>query len=246
VIKEAIDKVIELDEIRMVEDDGRIYVRGREELKRVKRPDEHHPTPLKVGNLRTVVQYLVLNPDGLDLASLTIHVTDPFTVEVIGPLQSDNDNTRFTYLTARCRPNGFQFNRAIDLEEFVLDLQANFQRTGPLDEVVCMLANLANETIRQNIDDGFSQTLQIKTGLTTKAEVKVQNPIELVPFRTFREVEQPAGEFILRFKERKNAAPMVSLTIADGDAWELEAIAAIRTTLKGWLEEEALVVEVLS
>lgn len=246
-IKEAIEKILALDEIRTVEEDGRLYVRDADDLERLKRPDEYHPTPLKVGNLHSVVQYLTLNPDGLDVESLTIHVLDPYTVELIGPLQNDNDNTRFIYLAAKAKPNAFKFNRYLELEDFVLSLQASFRPSEEMAAVVHMLANLANETIRQNLDDGFSQSLQIKTGLTTKAEVQVKNPLCLVPLRTFREVEQPAGQFLLRLRDQGGGGPpLVSLTIADGDAWELEAIEAITLALEGWIEEQGLAVEVLS
>jgi hypothetical protein len=245
-IKEAIEKIIELDEIRTYEMDGRIYTRNRDQLQPLIKPEEVDPVPLEVCNLRSFIKYLVINPDGLDLDWLTIYVVDAFNVHLIGPLQESNCNRRFTYLAAHVEPCFFKFNQFLELEDFVISLQANFQRTAELGAVVHMLANLANENIRQNIDDGFTQSLQIKDGLTTKAEVKVQNPITLIPFRTFREVEQPAGEFILRLKGRGDRAPLVCLTVADGNAWQLQAIAAIRQLIAAWLNENDLTIGILS
>ena len=41
---------------------------------------------------------------------------------------------------------------------------------------------------KTNKDDGFTQTLEIKTGITTKEKVEVKNHVLLQPYRTFREV----------------------------------------------------------
>jgi hypothetical protein len=246
VIKEAIEKILDLGEIRTIEQAGRIYARDKDHLHVVVKPEEIEPAPLKVGTLESLVRYLVANPDGLDLDALTIHVLDPLEVRVIGPLQPENCNTRFTYLRACAGIGSFQFNKYMDLEAFVVGLQAGFVSSGEVAQIVAMLANLANEAIRQNKDDGFSQTLQVKTGLTTKAEVTVKNPVILAPFRTFREVEQPPGKFILRLKDHGNAAPLVALFSADLGAWELEAIKAIRIKLELMMEAKGIKVEVMS
>ena len=95
-----------------------------------------------------------------------------------------------------------------------------------------MLANLANEHVIQNIDDKFSQTLQIKEGIVRKANVEVKNPVSLGPFRTFREIQQPESNFVLRYKNLKGDTGIAAaLFEGDGGRWQLDAIALI----KGWL-----------
>lgn len=57
--------------------------------------------------------------------------------------------------------------------------------------------------------------------------VKVPNPVELAPFRTFTEVEQPTSPFVFRVR-RDGDAIMAALFAADADAWKNEAICRIR------------------
>ncbi|GAG24824.1 unnamed protein product, partial [marine sediment metagenome] len=91
----------------------------------------------------------------------------------------------------------------------------------------------------QNIDNKFSQSLQIKTSLTTKANVVIENPINLKPYRTFREVDQPESNFILRYidsKHPQNRSGGIEAALFEGDggAWKLEAI----QNIKNWLTEK--------
>jgi len=61
------------------------------------------------------------------------------------------------------------------------------------------------------------------------------NPIRLRPYRTFREIEQPASLFVLRLqKGRDGELPRAALFEADGGQWKLEACQAI----KHWLDME--------
>ena len=64
------------------------------------------------------------------------------------------------------------------------------------------------------------------------AEAAVPNPVTLAPFRTFRDVAQPASLFVLRV-QGGGETPNVALFEADGGAWRLAAI----ENIKKWLEE---------
>jgi len=56
-----------------------------------------------------------------------------------------------------------------------------------------------------------------------------------MPFRTFREVLQPASPFVLRVQAgAQGGLPTVGLFEADGGAWRLSAVEGIR----GWLAHE--------
>jgi hypothetical protein len=53
--------------------------------------------------------------------------------------------------------------------------------------------------------------------------------VELRPYRTFREIEQPASKFVLRVKRGgEGQKPGCALFEADGGFWKLEAIENIR------------------
>lgn len=64
--------------------------------------------------------------------------------------------------------------------------------------------------------------------------MRVPNPVELAPYRTFLEVEQPESQFIFRMKD----GPRCAIFEADGGAWRNQAITNIREYLKNELFEE--------
>ena len=70
------------------------------------------------------------------------------------------------------------------------------------------------------------------SGIARVEDVPVPNPVELMPYRTFREVTQPTSTFILRLKPgRDGALPTCALFEADGGAWKLRAIQSIAAYL---------------
>ena len=53
-------------------------------------------------------------------------------------------------------------------------------------------------------DNGVSQEVEARQGVSLKALVQVKPRVALRPFRTFLEVEQPVGEFLLRLDDDGN------------------------------------------
>jgi len=166
---------------------------------------------------------------GFDREKLFFAVMSPTEVSLMSSPDPANENQQFKFATAKLQVNNFQFGTWFDLETFIVNMMSLFEQTKECDALIGMMANIANEHVVQNTDDKFSQTLQVKTGLTTKANEKIENPITLKPFRTFREIEQPESEFILRYQNRSGIE--AALFEGDGGCWKLDAILRI----KEWL-----------
>lgn len=75
-----------------------------------------------------------------------------------------------------------------------------------------------------------------------KAQKKVEPKVKLKPYRTFREIEQPASVFLFRLKNRDGAPPECALFEADGGAWKLEATDKIGKYFAGELEKTITIV----
>jgi hypothetical protein len=232
-LSQFVDKLVSLGEIRTVEHEGNTYSNAN--LSRIKTPNQADPNPLIFHSLGGLLHFL---DDGLmqkDLplpSDMLLHIVDPFAIHLLGRLQPDNENRRFCYAIARTTPMSFSFGEYLNLEEMVLALQCEFRQNEERDALIQMLGSVASEHIREHNDDGMSQSIQIKTGLRLKSEVKVTNPIELIPYRTFRECEQVKSPFIVRFKARGEYPPMMMLKDAGGEHWQLDAMINIRS----WLE----------
>lgn len=240
-LKEVIDRILELGPIRTLEDDDEMYVKQTDHLARLKRPHEEEPNPLQFTTLTGFADYVLRNPDELPIDKFIIHVEDYDVVSLLGPLQPTNENERFCYAKAKSNIKQFQFGVYMAIEPFVVGLQTMFaecpeESECDLKTILSYVGNVASERVAEHADDGFSQSIQIRTGLSMKSAVKVQNPVVVRPHRTFGEVEPPETVAVLRFKEdkREESAPQVGLFEGAGERWRIQAIKDIAD----WLRHE--------
>ena len=75
------------------------------------------------------------------------------------------------------------------------------------------------------------------SGIASKSDALVPNPVRLTPYRTFLEVEQPASDFIFRMKQDKYEGIVCAIFEADGGAWKMEATQRIKEYLQKELME---------
>lgn len=233
-LKALLDRILELSEIRTFELGGSTHAKvDGNRLGRILLSNQVQPKTLIFNNLSGLVDYF--DRVDFDVEKLFYVVTSPTEVSLMSSLDPTNNNVRFTFATATLQVESFRFGNWYDLETFIINLLSLFEQTEKRDATIEMMANIANEHVVQNTDDKFSQSLQVKSGLTTKANEVVENPITLIPFRTFREIEQPESNFILRYQNRKGIE--AALFEGDGGCWKLDAILRI----KNWLTEKTTI-----
>jgi len=227
-LAEFVEKILSLGKIRTIVHDELTYT--SQSVHRIKAPAQFSPETRTFNTLKAMVEFL---GQLAEKAGLFISVNGPTDVELIGGMDPENDNIRFNYAEAKMPLKNFAFNTWHPLEDFIIQLLSMFDETDDRDLIIETLSNLANESVATVVDNKATQVLQVKTGLTTKANVEIKNPVILKPFRTFREVAQPQSNFILRYRTQGNEI-RASLWEADGGAWQLGAIANI----KAWLARE--------
>ena len=194
----------------------------------VRKPADPQPAPLVVHTLTGLVDYLTLNPDALELEKVVLHVVGPDQVDVRSPLFGEHQQ-RNLYAQAKAgnRLAGFQLEQFIAAEDMIIGLQARFADAGDRADVLRLLGNLKDEAVRTQADDGVSQVATIRSGVSMVAEAPVPNPVQLAPFRTFPEVDQPVAPFVLRLKKGGHDGIRAALFEADGGAWKGKAIGEI-------------------
>lgn len=128
----------------------------------------------------------------------------------------------------------FYYDRFLNMEELNISLQSKFTETEGRDILLTVIGNLKEENVRATGDDGVSQAVTVKQGVASAADVRVPNPVNLAPYRTFLEVEQPASDFIFRMQD----GPAGAIFEADGGAWRNQAITNVREYLENALAEE--------
>lgn len=193
-------------------------------------PRDPVPATLKLNTLTGLVEYINNGADGVkeDEIGLMVHVVNERQVDVLSGTFGRADQ-RCTYASATAdavlSKSDFQFGQYYDCESFVIKLLSLFEDFDGRASVLKIVGNIKEENVRQTGDDGVTQTVTARSGITRVEEVSVPNPVFLAPFRTFREVTQPLSPFVLRMKQgHSGGLPTVALFEADGGKWKLDAI----------------------
>lgn len=186
-------------------------------------------TPLHTNSLSSVADYIKSNADFDALASdgrKIIHVEDEKTVWLYTEMNSFKK--RSALLLASAWVSSFPFGQWLSLENFIISVQANFVADEHRDELLSFVATVKQDTGVEQQDDGVTQKVTTRSGVSLSRTSKVPNPITLRPFRTFSEVEQPESSFVFRIKAEEGCGVKAALFAADGDAWRHDAILKIR------------------
>lgn len=182
-------------------------------------------------------QYLKANRDGWDLASVFLHIVSPTQVVVRRGVRGDAQQ-RDVIATVKADTLVAMVGwvgRYVNLGEAIISLQAQFAPSDDRDALIALLSKVTG-SVRVDVDDtGVSQSVAVKTGIALVSEQRVPTRVLLAPYRTFREVRQPASEFILRLAGGTDKElPTVALFEADGQTWKLDAMQRV----KDWLDTD--------
>lgn len=154
-------------------------------------------------------------------------------------IKLDPNRDRETLVVVRARVPEFYFNRFINQEEFCINMQSKFIDASATDRALLLkfAGTVESGTLAEYGDDGVTQKATVKTGIASKGDAIVPNPVKLKPYRTFLEVDQPVSEFIFRMKQDKYDGVLCALFEADGGAWKMEATERIKKYLESELKE---------
>lgn len=184
--------------------------------------DDPRPKSLKVFSLQGILDFVENNVDKYKNEDLMLHIVDHQRVDLVTDIHGET-NERHTILSAVLDGESFRFERFIDQEQFIINVRSLFQMTDDTALILVHTSKIETETAIKTDDDGVSQVIQVKKGLSgalvEKADLK--SIVKLKPYRTFREIEQPEGEFLFRMKNDDGVT--CALFEADGGSWKNEA-----------------------
>lgn len=184
-------------------------------------PDDM-PEPIRVSSLSSIVDFIAGSSDARDAKELIVKIVSPTEVSLQGTL--DAHGRRRTFMRAQPVMDRFDFETWYDREEMNIALQSRFVPNDDQKALLKFIGNYKESTEQSATDDGVTQVASVRTGAASVNNVKVPNPVALMPYRTFTEVDQPESEFIFRMHEGMRSA----LFEADGGAWRNEAIKRIK------------------
>lgn len=235
-MKEALQYVVGLgnaaEKTEVVEICGKTYARG--DLRRYDKQSK--ADPLMASSLSALVDYI--GSCYLEMKQherMIIHVVSPTKVRLLSCLDAERE--REVLFETNAKVSEFQFDKWYDQESFMIGIQSNFCPTPDLEAIMKLAGNVERKNDQTFSDDGRTQVATMQVGVASKADVIVPNPVHLIPYRTFQEIEQPASEFVFRMGDKE--VPAFKIIEAEGGIWKNEAVKKIKDYLETCLGDMA-------
>lgn len=224
-LKEAIEKIVELAHPTVIEVDGKTFSTDR--FSEVE-PDRHYPRTIELNTLDGIVRMIEEEAAEkyADVSKLYVRVSEYNRVEVF--TSYDEKMNRSNLYVSRADVPGFREGFK-DRETMLIQLRSLFMQTPDVAYMLDLLSRMSENEKVTSQDNGISQTVEVKKGVSLKEAVEVRPRVKLTPFRTFLEVEQPESEFLLRVAD----GGQIGLFEADGGVWKLVA----KRSIAKYLEE---------
>lgn len=120
----------------------------------------------------------------------------------------------------------FRFDEFQDNESFIIRLRSMFVETEDREKLLRYTSKLTVDNRLESHDDGVSQSATVKRGVSGALRESEVAPVivNLAPYRTFTEVDQPVSSFLFRMREAHGGAPSCGLFVADGGDWRRQAM----------------------
>lgn len=221
-LRDAIAYLVELGdenaEPKVLEIAGKTYCN-----KSMKRYDDMPKAdPIRGASLTALLDYVLNNQDEMPDGKMILHVTAPDQVRFYSAL--DRDRNRETLFIADAKLPEFHFDSYMNQENFIIGLQAAFLKNDDAELITKVAGNVENKSVATYGDDGVTQKATVKQGVASRADVIVPNPVTLIPYRSFLEINQIESKFVFRIGEGRDSQPVFKLVEADGGAWKYTAM----------------------
>ena len=230
-LKEAIEKIEELAKPIILDKDGCTYAVNKDGEAQEIIPEAGYQSCLSLNSLDALVQMVRTEGVSVDRSAdkLYLSVKDHMTVACFGHPQKDLREERINYYEARAKDvPGWDGEVKMAFDKAAVALQTRFQDGGDRDYTLTLLSQITCGAKVTYNDIGVATTVVTQKGVSLQQNSTIRPLVKLRPYRTFQEVEQPEGLFLIRIDERG-----ITFTEADGGMWKLAA----RKTIKAYLEE---------
>lgn len=227
-LKEFAQYLVSLKDNKTYDIHGDTY--SDRELVRVA-PHIDRPARISVSSLDSIVQLVCHELDMFTNLPVFIRAEDARAVSVFTTY--DDVMARDNLYRAECDVTGFR-DGFREYEAAIIELRSRFAPGPGVDYLLDLLSRISKDNGVTTSDNGVSQTVEARQGVSLKTMVAVKPRVALRPYRTFLEIEQPESEFLLRLDDNGN----VGLFEADGGMWRQTAKASILAYFEARLSDE--------
>lgn len=119
------------------------------------------------------------------------------------------------------------------VEDFIIKLESFFVDSPQKSALISFVSRLIVNNSIQVGDDGITQTVEVKKGMSGALKDTETAPkiIDLRPYRTFGEIEQPLTKYLFRMRA-DDRVPTCALFTTDSEMWRNQAMLSIKDYLK--------------
>lgn len=212
-LRDFVEKLVELAAPTTYEIDDHTY--SSEALRRID-PPKYKPEPISVTGLDSICK-LVKNEAKAVGRKIFIRIAAYNQVSVFSTYD-DQYERAYLYRCEADTPR-VSVDRYMPYEKAVIELRSLYIPNEGSEYLLNLLGSISSESKVTSSDNGVTQTVEAKSGISLLQNVQVKPRVNLRPFRTFIEVDQPESEFLLRISGNGE----IGLYEADGGVWKLEA-----------------------
>jgi hypothetical protein len=232
-IKEAIEKIEAMAKPVVHEIDGHTYMLSTDGTYVEILPDIPLPAPINLSSLDAVIT-MIKTEAIKTISPVFVSVPTATSVEVFSKAMHDKRENRIIFYKAKATDvPGWDPSTKLAFEQAAVALQTRFQDGGDREYCLQLLSNITTGAKVTYNDTGVATTVVTQKGVALQENQKIRPLVKLRPYRTFQEVEQPEGLFLIRIDERG-----ITFTEADGGMWKLTARKTVVDYLKDALAAE--------
>lgn len=228
-LKEAIEKIVSLANPVVTEVGGVPYLIDKEGGYTQIKPDLEMVDTITLSSLDAMVKFVTREAARLTDSILFLTIPNHMTVECFTSPDKGSRNLRtYLYEAKATDVPGWAEKMQLGFEEAQIALRTRFQPTDDIQYAQKLLSDITTGCKVTYNDNGVATTIVTQQGVALQGKTTIRPIINLRPYRTFQEVEQPASDFMIRVNDR-----YITFIEADGGMWKLAA----RETVKAYLEE---------
>lgn len=235
-LKEAIEKIESMSKPFITNIDGHNYSILPDGTYVEIMPELILPQRTRLSSLDAVVEMVRIEAIKMTEAPVLISVPSATEVMVFSKTLSPDAGrgNRILFYTAEAVDvPGWNENVKLPFDQAAVALQTRFQESADRDYCLRLLSNITTGAKVTYNDTGVATTVLTQKGVALQENQRIKPLVKLRPYRTFQEVEQPEGLFLIRIDERG-----ITFVEADGGMWKLAARKTVAEYLAAGLEAE--------
>jgi hypothetical protein len=229
--REALDLIggmaIAAERLDRIEHGGAVLFASGSEF--VKAPAPPLPAPIQTVTLAGLIDYAgkLAESDRADLKAA--HVADPYTVHLLGATRETwEDRPCYARAVFPASARSLPIDRFVSHADLIMALLVSFAESDHRATLLGLLRAVVAKSEIESTDDGFSQLVTARKGVTLLDQKPVPSPVTLRPRRSFAEVDPPEELFVVRLQPSRHpdTPPEIGL-FQVGEAWLPTWIAAV-------------------